>query len=130
MCIRDRCIFLSKKNSKIDAHDCLTTFNYGCPEEPYRGSTIYKCKVIENKSETFIWFFSSPVLKTQVRFSDRLSSVCLYIVHTFTFFSRTTGPISIKLGTKHPWVEGIHVSSNEERRLFLRGDNNELAKIH
>ena len=29
-------------------------------------------------------------------------------------FSRTTGPILTKLGTKHPWVKGIHVCSNEE----------------
>ena len=29
-------------------------------------------------------------------------------------FSRTTEPISTKLGTKHPWVKGIQVSSNEE----------------
>ena len=29
------------------------------------------------------------------------------------FFSRTTEPISTKLGTKHPWVKGIQVCSNE-----------------
>ena len=28
-------------------------------------------------------------------------------------FSRTTGPISTKLGTMHPWVTGIKVYSNE-----------------
>ena len=27
----------------------------------------------------------------------------------FFFFSRTTGPISTKLGTKHPWVKRIQV---------------------
>ena len=30
------------------------------------------------------------------------------------FFSRTTEPISIKFVTKHPWVKGIQVCSNEE----------------
>ena len=30
------------------------------------------------------------------------------------FFSRTTEPISTKFGTKHPWVKGIQVCSNEE----------------
>ena len=30
------------------------------------------------------------------------------------FFSRTTGPIWTKLGTKLPWVKGIQVSLNEE----------------
>ena len=31
-------------------------------------------------------------------------------------FSRTTGPISTKLGTMHPWVTGIKDSSNEGPR--------------
>ena len=39
------------------------------------------------------------------------------------FFSRTTGPISTKLGTKHPWVTWIQVCSNEGLCLFPRGDN-------
>ena len=34
------------------------------------------------------------------------------------FFSRTTEPFSTKLGTKHPWVKGIQVYSNEGPRLF------------
>ena len=46
------------------------------------------------------------------------------------FFSRTTEPISIKLGTKHPWVKGIQVCSNNGPRLFPRGDNYEIVKIH
>ena len=29
-------------------------------------------------------------------------------------FSRTTGPISNRLGTKHPWVKGSQVCSNEK----------------
>ena len=40
------------------------------------------------------------------------------------FFSPTTEPISTKLGTKHPWVQGIPVSSNEGLRPFPR----EIAK--
>ena len=31
---------------------------------------------------------------------------------------------------KHPWVMGIHVSSNEGSRPFPRGDNNKIANIH
>ena len=34
------------------------------------------------------------------------------------FFSRSTGPISTKLDTKHPLVLGIHISSNEETHPF------------
>ena len=62
---------------------------------------------------------SSPGLKAKVSFSDCLffvsgclsipSSVHLLTFHILIFFSRTTGPISTKLGTKHPWVKGIQV---------------------
>jgi hypothetical protein len=58
--------------------------------------------------------FSSPELKAQVSYSDRLlpSSVCLSVrlavnFYIFDFFSRTSGPILTKLGTNHPWGEGI-----------------------
>ena len=46
------------------------------------------------------------------------------------FFTIPTGPISTKLGTKYPWVKGIHVCSNEGPNPSPRGDNNEIAKIH
>ena len=46
------------------------------------------------------------------------------------FSSRTVGQISTKLCTKHPWVKRIQVYSNEVPRLFQRGDNNEITKIH
>ena len=56
-------------------------------------------------------------------------SVCVNF-HIFIFFSRTTGPISTKLGTHHPWVKRIKVCLNEGAHLFSRGDNYEIAKIH
>ena len=34
------------------------------------------------------------------------------------FFSRTTEPISTKVGIKHSWVKGIQVCSNEGQALF------------
>ena len=46
------------------------------------------------------------------------------------FLSRTTGPISAKLGTNHPWVKGVLEYSKEEPLLFRRGDDYELVKIH
>ena len=44
--------------------------------------------------------------------------------------SRSTGPISTKLGTKHPWVSGINICSNEGPCPFPMGDNYEIVKIH
>ena len=66
----------------------------------------------------------SPELKTQASFSDRLLSVvCLLTFNIFIFFSRTTGPISTKFGTKQPWEMGIQVCSTEWPRPFPRGEN-------
>ena len=45
-------------------------------------------------------------------------------------FSRTTGPISIKFSSIHPWVKGILEYSNEGPLLFPRGDYYEIGKIH
>ena len=42
--------------------------------------------------------------------------------------SASTWPISIQLGTKHRWVKGIQVCSNEGPRPFPRGDNYEVPK--
>ena len=90
-------------------------------------------------------FFSSPELKTQVSFSDRLSSVCLSVCLSvrpsvcpsvckfllfLTIFSLTTRPISITHGRKHSWVQGIQVCTNEGPRPFPRGDYFEIVKTH
>ena len=37
-------------------------------------------------------------------------------------------PISTKLGTKHPTVDGIQVFSYEAPHLFPRGDKSEIEK--
>ena len=53
-------------------------------------------------------------------------------IHWWTLkilFSRITGPISTKLGTRHLWVKKTQDCSIEGPRSFSRGDNNELAKI-
>ena len=48
------------------------------------------------------------------------------------FISRTSGSMSIKLGTKYFWVMGIQIRSikREGPRLFPRGDDNEIVKMH
>ena len=60
----------------------------------------------------FYLLFSSPQIKAQVSSSDPMFYISLS-VHLLTLnifiFSRTSGPISTKLGTKHPWVKGIQV---------------------
>jgi hypothetical protein len=50
--------------------------------------------------------------------------------HLKIFFSRTTRPILIRLGTKHPWGKWIQVCSNEVDNISSRGDNSERVKIH
>jgi hypothetical protein len=83
--------------------------------------------------------FSSPELKAQVSYFYRLLSVVLSVLtfvcpsvnfYIFDFFSRTTGPILTKLGTNHPWREGIQVCSNEGDCPSPRGDNSKTIRIH
>ena len=58
------------------------------------------------------------------------SSIRLKPFHIFNFFSRTSGPIWTKLGTKHLWVKGIQICSNEGPCPFPRGDNSEIVKLN
>ena len=75
---------------------------------------------------TNIIFLPLPSLyKTEMISPFRFHSLSLT-----PFFSRTTEQISNKLGTKHPWVLGIQVCSNEEFRLFPRGDNYKKRKYY
>ena len=34
-----------------------------------------------------------------------------------------------QLGTKHPWMKGMQIFSNEGSHLIPRGDNKEIVKI-
>jgi hypothetical protein len=45
------------------------------------------------------------------------------------FFSRTSWPISIKLGINHPWVMGIINCSNKGPGFLQRGDNHRNAEM-
>ena len=56
--------------------------------------------------------FSSPELKAHVSFSDCLAQ------------------LSVKIGTKHSWMNGIQVCSNEGPHPFPREDKYEIGKIH
>ena len=46
------------------------------------------------------------------------------------FFSRTSGPISTKLGTEHSWVKGIQVCSSQGPCPSPRGDNSKIVKLY
>ena len=39
------------------------------------------------------------------------------------YLFRSTGPITAKFGTNHPWVKGIQVCSNEEPIYSQKVDN-------
>ena len=74
---------------------------------------------------------SSPELKAQESFFDQsFSIVCRghRCCHHKLFAFSSTGQISTKLGTKHPWMKGIQIYSNEGPHHFPRGDNYEIAK--
>ena len=71
-------------------------------------------------------FFLSPFSSAELAMEARVSFADhnLFIVHRrcrcpcrifhiLIIFSRTTGPISTRLGTMHPWTKGIQVNSNE-----------------
>jgi hypothetical protein len=44
-------------------------------------------------------------------------------------FSRTSKPISIKLGANYPWVKGIQACSNKGPGPLQRGDNYKNVKM-
>jgi hypothetical protein len=45
------------------------------------------------------------------------------------FFSRTSRPTSIKLGTNYPWVKGIQDYSNKGSGPLQRGDNHKNVEM-
>ena len=65
-------------------------------------------------------------------FSQWKSSTCDDDISKIFSPEPCTEPISTKLCTKHPSVNGIQVCSNKGTNPFPRGlgDNNEIAKIH
>ena len=85
--------------------------------------TFFKFRTYMIFSNIGARYLSAPELKTHVSFSDCLFSVCPSVCNyfpVFIFFSRTTDPISIKLGTKHFRVKEIHIYSKEGPCHFPR----------
>ena len=66
------------------------------------------------------WFSNHFLLIWTEGYNELFSSLffcCHCRRKLFVFFSRTSGPISIKLGTKHPLVKGIQICLNEGPRI-------------
>jgi hypothetical protein len=60
---------------------------------------------------------------------DNHKRVKIYGKFLKIFSSRTSRPISIRLGINHPWVKGILNCSNEGPCPLQRGDNLKNAKM-
>ena len=68
----------------------------------------------------YMYFYSSELFWMPfVRRPSICPSVRLSVIYSHFIFSRTTGAISAKFGTKHPWVMVIQICSNEGPRPFL-----------
>jgi hypothetical protein len=57
-----------------------------------------------------------------LRRGDNHKNVKIGWGHLKIFFSRTTGPILIRLGTHYPWIKEIPICSMEVDSPFPRGD--------
>ena len=57
-------------------------------------------------------------------------SVCPSVFSYFRLLLQNHWANSTKLGTKHPWVEGIQVCSNEGPCPSPRGDNSEIVNLY
>jgi hypothetical protein len=56
-------------------------------------------------------------------------TIFTYVYIGKILFSRTSKPISIKIGMNHPWVKGILHSSKKGLGPLQMGDNLKNAKI-
>ena len=62
------CLYLSKTRSELESYDCKG-FGYGCPENHYYGSFIYRCK--HDKLYTCFYILRNSILSFQkIRFKD------------------------------------------------------------
>ena len=64
--------------------------------------------------QEFLFDFCLVHLRQRLKWAFLIKIAKIHWRNLKIFFSRITGPISTKFGTKHPWVNGIQVCSNEE----------------
>lgn len=73
-----------------------------------------------------IVLFNSPEPKAEELFLIKISLLFVVIIVVNcveSFFSKTTGPILTKHGTKHPWKKVFQILSNEESYFVQMGDD-------
>ena len=111
---RPSSVYLSVRRLSICPSVCpsvckLFTFSSSSPEPLSQFQpNLVKGSLGEGDSSLFKWR-TRPFPR-----GDNYELVNIHLRNLKIFFSRTTGPISTKLGAKLPWVKGIQVSSNEE----------------
>ena len=108
----------------------MTTFKYLLLQNHWANfkETLHKHPlIVEDNSRCFFFSNEGPRLSER---GDNREIIKINWQLLKIFFSRTSGPISPKLGSEHLWVKGIQVYSNEGSRPSQRGDNCEIVKIH
>lgn len=103
-CSHDDTIFDDKRLQNVSLIMACTTLEQG---------DLYLATML--KAEFFSVIFSSPKLKAQLSFSDCLLPVCKKF-NIVIIYSITTGPISNKLGSKHPCEKGFKLVQMKRRR--------------
>jgi hypothetical protein len=85
-------------------------------------------KVFWYKVDSSFFKSWSPGVKRSHNRENHIHLLNVYIEEKNIFF-RASRPISIKLGTNHPWVKGILNCSNRGPGPLQRGDNHKNVKI-
>ena len=94
--------------SVVRPHNCCRSklFKFSSPS-PKLNQTLHKASLGEGDS---IYWNEGPCPFPR---GDKYQIVKIHWRNFKVFFLRTTGPISTKLGTEHPWVKGIKICLNE-----------------
>ena len=70
----------------MEAYDCKT-FEYGCPESPYRGSTIFKCKKVKSLVIAYLLLILSLPL---LQYKSNINILCVFITLSFRLWASLT----------------------------------------
>ena len=96
-------------------------YNYEIAKIHSIGRNWKKNLLLKNHWANFNQTWQSILCLRGIKFvlsGDNCEIAKIYWRNLKIFFSRTTGPISTKFGTKHSWVKGIQFCSNAVPHLF------------